>query len=57
MSPLDKKNTSALVSFEQKLVELYTNFTGTVYYGFALSEIDNTKIIIDVLSLQKKKEY
>lgn len=31
------KNTAALVSFEQKLGELYTNFTGTVYYGFALS--------------------
>ncbi len=51
----DKKNTAALVSFEQKLGELYTNFTGTVYYGFALSEIDNTKIIIDVLIVTKEK--
>ena len=33
----------------------YENYTGTVYYGFALSEIDNTKIIIDALIVTKEK--
>ncbi|PFU37415.1 RNA helicase [Bacillus cereus] len=51
----DKKNTPASTSFERNLLELYENYTGTVYHGFALSEIDNTKIIIDALIVTKEK--
>ena len=32
----DKKKTAALVSFEQKLGELYKNFKDTLYNGFSL---------------------
>ena len=39
---------------KRNLLGLYENYTGTVYYGFALSEIDNTKIIIDALIVTKK---
>lgn len=51
----DKKNTQASTSFEKNILSLYEKFDGTVYYGFALSEIDKTKIIIDALIVTKEK--
>lgn len=51
----DKKNTPASTSFEGKILDLYGSYTGTVYYGFALSEIDKTKIIIDALIVTQEK--
>ncbi|KYG59880.1 ATP-binding domain-containing protein [Planococcus maritimus] len=51
----DKKNTPASTSFEGKILNLYDSYNGTVYYGFALSEIDNTKVIIDALIVTEEK--
>lgn len=50
-----KNNSAAISSFQNTLKYLDQNFEGTLYYGFALSEIDNSKVIIDVLIVTEEK--
>ncbi|WP_322923101.1 DEAD/DEAH box helicase [Paenibacillus campi] len=51
----EKKNIAAVQSFQILFQELSSKYEGTIYYGFALSEIDNSRIIVDVLIVTKEK--
>jgi superfamily I DNA and RNA helicase len=51
----EKRNAAAIGSFQNLIERLNEKYYGTVYYGFALSEIDNTKVIIDALMVTKEK--
>lgn len=51
----EKRNTTAITSFNQLIEKLSNKYTGTIYYGFALSEIDNTKVVIDALMVTEEK--
>lgn len=51
----EKRNAVAVHSFQSLFEELSKKYNGTVYYGFALSEIDNSRIIIDILIVTEEK--
>lgn len=51
----EKSNSVAIASFQKSIEYLNQKYDGTLYYGFALSEMDNSKIIIDVLLVTKEK--
>ncbi|MBJ7965798.1 DEAD/DEAH box helicase [Bacillus cereus] len=51
----EKRNAKAISSFEKVIPSLKEKYSGTIYYGFALSEIDNIKIYIDLLIITKEK--
>ncbi|SDM42886.1 Superfamily I DNA and RNA helicases [Paenibacillus sp. OK060] len=51
----EKSNSVAIASFQKNIDYLNQKYNGTLYYGFALSELDNSKIIIDVLIVTKEK--
>lgn len=49
------QNANAVNALRTSITRISDKYTGTVYFGFALSEIDNEKIIIDVLIVTKEK--
>lgn len=50
-----QSNGFAIESIKKNLNKIKDNYEGTVYFGFALSEIDNERVIIDVLIVTKEK--
>lgn len=50
-----QKNELAVNSLKKIFLKLKNEYTGTVYWGFALSELDNERVIADVLVVTKEK--
>ncbi|MBD7985728.1 ATP-binding domain-containing protein [Sporosarcina sp. Sa2YVA2] len=51
----EKRHPAGVASFQKILSQITENYDGTAYYGFALSEIDNKKILVDALLVTKEK--
>lgn len=50
-----QKNIVAVESLKGKIAQIRDQYTGTAYFGFALSELDNERIIIDALIVTREK--
>ena len=50
-----QKNPVAVNSLKDNISNIKDLFTGTAYFGFALSELDEEKIIVDALIVSKEK--
>lgn len=50
-----QNNLIAVKSLKANISKIKEQYNGTAYFGFALSEIDNEKIIIDALIVTKEK--
>lgn len=42
-----QKNIIASNSLKDKISQMKDKYTGTAYFGFALSELDNERVIVD----------
>lgn len=51
----EKRHSAGVTSFQKILEEINESYSGTAYYGFALSEIDNEKVLVDVLLVTEEK--
>ncbi len=50
-----QKNIVAANLLKKNISQLKENYTGTAYFGFALSELDDERVIIDALIVTKEK--
>lgn len=50
-----QKNIVASNSLRRNITRIQENYTGTAYLGFALSELDNERVIVDALIVTKEK--
>lgn len=50
-----QKNIIASNSLKDKISQMKDKYTGTAYFGFALSELDNERVIVDALIVTKEK--
>lgn len=50
-----QKNIFAANSLKNNILKIKDRYTGTAYFGFALSELDNERIIVDALMVTKEK--
>ena len=50
-----QKNIIASNSLRSNIAKIQDNYTGTAYFGFALSELDNERVIVDALIVTKEK--
>lgn len=50
-----QKNIVAVESLKNRITQIMNQYTGTAYFGFALSELDNERIIIDALIVTREK--
>lgn len=49
------QNISAVNALRANILKIVDKYTGTAHFGFALSELDNEKIIIDAVLVTKEK--
>ena len=50
-----QRNIAAADSLKRNLLKIKDQYTGTAYLGFALSELDNERVIADALIVTKEK--
>lgn len=50
-----QKNINAANSLKNNILEIKDQYTGTAYFGFALSELDNERVIVDALIVTREK--
>lgn len=51
----EKRHPAGVVSFQNVLEKMQKVYNGTAYFGFALSEMDNKKVLVDVLLVTEEK--
>lgn len=50
-----QKNINAAESLKKNILKIKDQYTGTAYFGFALSELDNERVIVDALIVTREK--